>query len=107
MISKARVNANTVHLIPTAAVWKSPEIINSLVGAACKGFLITFSLWAVWFLGNQTPLFNAELRKQQEYYESCLARFELSGDHTYDEYVEANTRCSAMAQMHKFQSRTK
>lgn len=106
MNSETRINANTAHLIPTAAVWQSPQIIKALVDAGAKGLLVSLALFIAFSLGSQTPLFNPELRKAREQYELCMAKFKLQGSYTYDAYLITHNRCSAIAQINSIQNKT-
>jgi hypothetical protein len=97
MTSNTKVNVNTVHLVPFAAVWQAHKIIGAAVSAAVTGYLfvaLTGSIVA--FLGN-TTLFNKELRSMMENYELCLADFNLQGPHTNVEMEVGYSKCYAQA----------
>lgn len=98
MTSHAKININTSHLIPAAAVWKSPEIIKSLVYSL---FQLSFLLAVLAITGytlKEGPIFNKMQRIIQNKYNFCVSQFILDNpDYTNSAMFYANKRCYAAA----------
>jgi len=98
MTSYTRINVNTSHLIPAAAVWKSPEIIKSLVYSL---FQLSFLLAVLAITGHtlkEGPIFNKTQRIIQAKYESCISKFILDNPrYTNNAMFYASKQCYAAA----------
>lgn len=97
MPSETRINIDTKHLIPTAAVWKSPQLISALTDAAFKGFFLFVFIWLFLVFASETPFFNKRVQQRIDQFELCMAQFELRGAYTSKEFNRAHDVCKAQA----------
>ena len=107
MTSYTRVNVNTAHLIPAAAVWQGHKFITALMSAAMRGSFLVLVLWGVGIVMAQTPVFNSRIRERQDQYERCLAQFKLQGSYTLKEFTETSSTCWAQANLQYLQNKTR
>lgn len=99
MTSYTRVNINTAHLIPTAAVWRSPEIIKTLVNSLFKLSFLFLLFALTGYTLSQTTMFNETRRLAYAKYRMCLSNFVLTNaEYTNSEMFYANERCYAQAE---------
>ena len=101
--TETKVNVNSVHLIPFAAVWQSPKIIRALLDASFGIFWAFIFLTTVLFLLGQTPWFNKAIREFEEDYETCQAKYTLQTNKSakYDQQVL--DRCYSEAKLRQLQ----
>ena len=93
MSSYSRTNLNSVHLIPTAAVWQGWKLILASCAAGVVG------IGGILFLnGLNIALDNSVLRSEKTrtrvlFFETCLATWELEGKPRH----KGRTYCNAAA----------
>ena len=107
MTSETRINVDTKHLIPTAAVWQGPQLIEALTNAALKGFFLVFFIWMFSIVAAQTPFFNKQIQQRVDQFELCMARFKLKGTYTSAEFSNAHNECDAQATINYLQTKTR
>lgn len=106
MTSYSRININTAHLIPTAAVWQGPKFITAFTNAVLKGSFLFLVVSTVGIVMSKTPVFNAQLNERQDHYELCLAKFRAQGTHSAKEFTDASSHCWAQANVRYYQTKT-
>jgi hypothetical protein len=102
-----RININTAHLIPAAALWQGPKFITVLFNSALKGSFLLFIVWSVSVVMSATPVFNIRARERQNQYQLCMAQFKLQGSYTTKDFTDTSTRCWAHATVRSFQKETR
>ena len=107
MTSETRVNIDSKHLIPTAAVWQGPQLIEALTSAAFKGFFLFFFIWMFSVVAGRTPFFNKQVQQRVDEFELCMAKFELRGTYTSAEFTKAHNQCDAQATINYLRSKTR
>ena len=100
MANQTKINVNTLHLIPAAAVWQSPKIIAALSRASSNLFLMAIFLFGGLFVASQTTFFNGKLRSMMDDYDLCISKFKaLKPDYTSREEQFAIRECYAAAKV--------
>jgi len=98
-INDTKVNVNSVHLVPFAAVWQSPKIIRALSDVSFGLFwCFIFSITTLLLLG-QTPWFNKAVRDFEEDVETCKAEYTLRTNKSAQENQLVIDRCHAQAKL--------
>ncbi len=97
MTTDAKVNVNTVHLVPVAAVWQAPKIILALLKVGITSFWTLFFLISLGFVLSHTTFFNGAKRAMMEDYEMCISTFKLNPDFTSRQEALAIRKCYAEA----------
>lgn len=94
-----KVNVNSVHLVPFAAVWQSPKIIRALSDVSFGLFwCFIFSVGTLFLLG-QTPWFNKAVREFEEDVERCKASYTLRTNKPAQENQLVIDQCHAQAKL--------
>lgn len=100
MTNQTKINVNTLHLIPAAAVWQSPKIIRALSKASSNLFLMAIFLFGGLFVASQTTFFNGKLRSMMDDYDLCVSKFKaFKPDYTSREEGLAIRECYAQAKI--------
>jgi len=98
-----KVNVNSVHLVPFAAVWQSPKIIRAMSDVSFGIFwCFIFSVTALFLLG-QTPWFNKAVRELEEDYETCKAEYTLRTNKSAQFDQQVLDRCYSAAKLRQLQ----
>ena len=78
MASETKININSVHLVPAAAVWQAPKIILALLKVSTTHFVMVCCLFGIYFGLSNTVFFNKGLRLMMEDYELCVSRAKIA-----------------------------
>ena len=88
--SYTRINLNSVHLVPAAAVWQAHKIIRSLCLTGVVGFGIVAMTASFALLVRQSPIFSERTRVYQDRYDICMATTTYMYNGFYDPAAHHN-----------------
>lgn len=97
--SYTRINLNSAHLIPTAAVWKAPKIILAFSIATVVGFGMTILGGATVALVKNSPAFNEKSRAFYENYDICMATTTAKGLEGFYDPAKHHDNCQKSARL--------
>jgi hypothetical protein len=107
MTTETKVNVNTVHLVPAAAVWQAPKIIFALLKVATTSFWTLFFLLSLGFVLSHTTFFNSQKRAMMDDYDLCISTFKLNPDFTSRQEALAVRKCYAEAKRRSLLSQSR
>jgi hypothetical protein len=93
MSSYSRTNLNSVHLIPTVAVWQGWKLILASCAAGVVGIGTVLFLNGLNIALDNSALRSEKVQRRVLFFETCLATWELKGKPRN----QGRTHCNAAA----------